>query len=495
MTAWPEARPGGWESSPSLMAGLVRGKDWSATPLGPMSGWSPALKLVVDIVLNAGFPMALRWGPDFVLIYNDGYRPILGDKHPWALGRPAREAWSEVWDEIQPLHQGILRGGPAVFAEDMLLRIQRFGARWDDARFTLGYSPVHDPTAPTGVGGILVTAVETTRSVTDRAQLRAEREHLTDLFRQAPGFICVLSGPDHCFELANDSYRELVGGRDVVGKTVAAVLPEVVGQRFIILLDQVFATGQPYVGAAVPATLDRPGGPAHVFLDFVYQPIRDAEGQVSGIFVEGMDVTERTQAAERQQMLVNELNHRVKNSLATVQSITTQTLRSATTLEGATSAIEDRIQSLARAHDTLTRENWSGADLEEVLRRALEPFERREDPRFVLRGGAVRLSPSQALALALAFHELATNAAKYGALSDPAGRVEVVWRRAGAELKLAWREQGGPPVAPLERRGFGSRLLERGLSRELGGSVDLTFAPAGVVCEIVMPLVEPAAGQ
>src|SRR5665213_2394788 len=110
------------------MVALVRAKDWSATPLGPSDSWSESLKVAVDIVMASGFPMALRWGPDFVLIYNDGYKPILGDKHPGALGLPAREAWSEVWNEIGPEHEAILHGrSPGLFSQDLLLRIQRHG--------------------------------------------------------------------------------------------------------------------------------------------------------------------------------------------------------------------------------------------------------------------------------------------------------------------------------------------------------------------------------
>jgi hypothetical protein len=153
------------------MAALVAAMDWSRTALGPRDAWSASLNMAVEIVLASGFPMALRWGPDFVLIYNDGYLPILGDKHPWALGRPAREAWSEVWPQIEPFHRQILTGAsPAVFARDLPLRIQRRGDAWEDAVFTLSYSPTPDPTAPGGIGGVFVTAIETT------AQFEAIRE-------------------------------------------------------------------------------------------------------------------------------------------------------------------------------------------------------------------------------------------------------------------------------------------------------------------------------
>jgi PAS domain S-box-containing protein len=166
-----------WQTPDSGMADLFEKTDWNATPLGPRDDWSPSLTLAFDIILLSAFPMALRWGADFILIYNDAYRPILGDKHPWALGRPAREAWPEVWPLIEPAHIAILEGqAPAVFAEDMLMHIQRHGKQWEDARFTLGYSPIKDASAPTGIGGILVTAVETTDKFVAETALKASEE-------------------------------------------------------------------------------------------------------------------------------------------------------------------------------------------------------------------------------------------------------------------------------------------------------------------------------
>lgn len=197
------------------------------------------------------------------------------------------------------------------------------------------------------------------------------------------------------------------------------------------------------------------------------------------------DLTERKEAEELQRLMVNELNHRVKNSLATVQSIAMQTLRGAVDAEAARHLLDQRICSLARAHDLLTARNWSGAALREVIGRAVEPF---GPAKFVVDGPEVEVSPRYALTLSLALHELATNAAKYGALGAPLGKVEIAWRLADGQLALDWRESGGPPVLPPLRRGFGSRLLERGLASELGGRTRLTFAPAGVACEIVAPL-------
>jgi two-component sensor histidine kinase/PAS domain-containing protein len=191
------------------------------------------------------------------------------------------------------------------------------------------------------------------------------------------------------------------------------------------------------------------------------------------------DLTELKRAEELQRLLINELNHRVKNTLATVQSLVLQTLRGAADLASARTAVSARIIALAEAHDLLTSRSWSGADVAEVVERAIAPFAAGQ---FTVEGPSLDLPPKEALALSLALHELATNAAKYGALSRPEGRVELRWRARDGELHLEWRESGGPPVAPPVRRGFGTRLLEDGLSQ-----TRLDFAPGGVVCATALP--------
>jgi two-component sensor histidine kinase/PAS domain-containing protein len=197
------------------------------------------------------------------------------------------------------------------------------------------------------------------------------------------------------------------------------------------------------------------------------------------------DLTERKQAEELQRLLGNELNHRVKNTLATVQSIVNQTLRGAADTESARATVNARIVALAEAHDLLTDRSWAGADLTDLVARAVAPF---AIGQIALGGPSVDVSPSQALALSLALHELATNAAKYGALCRPEGRVGLRWDVQGNRLNLSWRESGGPHVAPPSRRGFGSRLIENALSHDLDGQTRLEFAPEGVRCWITAVL-------
>lgn len=202
----------------------------------------------------------------------------------------------------------------------------------------------------------------------------------------------------------------------------------------------------------------------------------------------------RQQAEKHQQLLIRELNHRVKNSLATVQAIANQTLRTPEVSEGALGAFNDRLGALARAHDVLTEERWQSANIKDVIAGALEPYGGFDDRRFHLDGPAVELPPQAALSFAMALHELATNAAKYGALSVSEGRVDIVWSVAGTNssrrLRLSWSEKDGPLVAAPSRRGFGSRLIERGLAAELQGDVQLVYDPKGVTCKIDTPLPE-----
>jgi len=221
------------------------------------------------------------------------------------------------------------------------------------------------------------------------------------------------------------------------------------------------------------------------------QLYRDAQGQPErevGVFE---DITEQKQWEEHQMLLINELNHRVKNTLAAVQSIASQTLRTTETAAEAKIAIEGRLLALSRTHDVLTRENWEGADLYEIVEQAVAPYSSDGEDRLHVSGPKVRLSPRMALALAMALQELVTNAVKYGALSNATGEIRITWTVKPGEpsaLHLRWKESGGPPVQCPTRRGFGSGLIERSLAQDLGGHVHIVFAPTGVVCAVNAPL-------
>ena len=232
-----------------------------------------------------------------------------------------------------------------------------------------------------------------------------------------------------------------------------------------------------------------PGGPLEtLYLNFIYQPIRDEADAVVGIFVQGHDVTANVLATQRQKLMIDELNHRVKNTLATVQSIAIQTARSHVDPATFAATFQSRILALSHTHDLLTRTHWEGADLRAILEHETEAF---GPTRINLNGPATALPPATALSLGMIFHELATNAAKYGALSTPDGRVLIDWSLADQrdrKLKLIWREMDGPKVTQPDRRGFGSRLIERNIRHDLAGEIDLVYASDGLIAELTVPL-------
>lgn len=200
------------------------------------------------------------------------------------------------------------------------------------------------------------------------------------------------------------------------------------------------------------------------------------------------EIAERRRAEEHQRLLINELNHRVKNTLATVQSLAAQIRRGAQDPRTSYEAFTARLMALSRAHDVLTRQRWEGADLKDIAAGAVQPFDV-EGGRFVMKGPSVWLEPQTALALAMAWHELATNAVKYGALSAAGGKVDLSWGVMpdgddSLALELVWRESGGPEVKRPTRKGFGSRLLERGLAAELNGEVSVDYPRSGLICRM-----------
>ncbi len=217
-------------------------------------------------------------------------------------------------------------------------------------------------------------------------------------------------------------------------------------------------------------------------------PLRDRSGNIVGAVSVGVDITERKRIEEHRLLLLNELNHRVKNTLATVQAVAAQSFRRPRSDGSGREMFESRLMALSRAHDVLTSESWEGASLNEIVAQAISPYRGGPPSRFEVSGPPVRLSAKMALSISMALHELATNAVKYGALSTEKGRVRVAWQMHsqadGRELQLEWLETDGPGVKVPRHKGFGSRLIERGLAHELGGEARIEYRPAGVWCEI-----------
>jgi PAS domain S-box-containing protein len=321
------------------------------------------------------------------------------------------------------------------------------------------------------------------------------------LLLRSPVPIVLLWGEDGVM-IYNDPYSEFAGARhpQLLGSRVREGWPEVADFNDNVM--KVGLAGGTLSYKDQELTLYRKGVPEQVWMNLDYSPVLDEAGRPAGVLAIVVETTERVRAERHQRLLIDELNHRVKNTLATVQSIAAQTFKNERASEAsgrsARELFDAPLVALTRAHDLLTRENWDGAALHAIVHDAITAYRGERQDRFAITGPAVRLNSKMALSLAMALHELCTNAIKYGALSVPTGRVSISWTEEQTpeccRLRLEWREQGGPPVSAPVRRGFGSRLIEQQLAREFGGQVQLGFDPAGVLCIIEVPLASRECG-
>ncbi|HEY0205203.1 MAG TPA: PAS domain-containing protein [Acetobacteraceae bacterium] len=277
------------------MSARLRAYDWSAT-LGPAPGWHLSLKTLVTVMLAAVQPMFIAWGPQRILLYNDAYVPLLGQKHPDALGRPFFDVWPEVHGEIGPLFDQVFAGQP-VHMDDITLFLIRHGHP-EEAHFAFSYTPMHDESG--AVAGLFCSCMETTAQVLAERSRLAETGRQRRLFQRAPGFIAILRDQTLIYEFVNDAFVRLFGARNYIGHTVQDVFPDIEGQGLVEQMARVFRTGERFVARDTPVRFQSaPGGaPEERFLDFIYEPVLDEAGNVTGLFIEGHDVTDAHRASE-----------------------------------------------------------------------------------------------------------------------------------------------------------------------------------------------------
>ncbi len=297
--------------------------------------------------------------------------------------------------------------------------------------------------------------------------------------------------PNNPIIFANDSFLSLTGyaRQEVLGQSVNFVMAQGADREALAQIEAEFQGGSDN-GAEIHCR--RKDG-SKFWAALHVSPVRDKDDDVVQYFASFIDLTKHKEEQVQSRMLIDELNHRVKNTLAAVQSIVWQALRTATDPNAIREAIETRLFALSRSHDLLTRENWESAGLRDIIHDALEPFGVADGraERISISGGNIRFPPKEALALGIAFNELATNAVKYGAFANGTGSILIEWKiepaTEGNRLILCWQEKDGPPVAPPSRKGFGSRVIERGLAHELEGTVHLDYPASGVVCTVNIP--------
>ena len=281
---------------------------------------------------------------------------------------------------------------------------------------------------------------------------------------------------------------------DILGRTDRELLPAEVGARVVALKQEALAAGEPQ-GAEIAIE----DGHGIRWFDLHIEPLRNDAGDIVGLTGAAVDMTERKESEAHLRLLLRELTHRSKNLLAVIQAMARQTARHAGSIERFLNRFGARLQALAASHDLLVRESWYGASVNELIRSQLAMYMDRDDEQVTIDGPAVALKPEAAQNLGLALHELAVNAAKFGALSVPGGRLSITWGRrdnAGDQaIELDWHEQFGPRVKPRRKRGFGSMVIERNLVRALDAEVDLAFNPDGLHCHVVIPASQILAGR
>ncbi|MGD1877120.1 MAG: HWE histidine kinase domain-containing protein [Kiloniellaceae bacterium] len=504
------------------MVERIRKFDWAGHPFGPTEDWPQSLRSALSICLHSAFPTAIYWGPELRLLYNDAWAPIPGPRHPAALGKPAQEVWDDIWDIIWPQFRELLETGEGFHAENQLLPMRRYGFE-EETYWNYSFTAIRGEDGR--IAGIFNTGFETTEVVLNQRRLRFKLAYAEQLHEEqdpddAVAVATALLGehlqathvgywtPDSA-----DGNLSLVHGWADEGRT-----PAPAGQRlasFGAALAANLAKGQPAriddvesynateSGSNPGAAFAALAAQSAVFVPWMHgkqliavvsvmtaEPRRWNDDQVLTL-QEAIEVAWETveilRNEQRQDLLMREVNHRAKNALAVVQAVVR--LSQADDIGSFREVVEGRISALARTHDLLAESRWMGLELLSLAEAELRPFAS-SSGHLQINGPRLRLRPELAQAVALALHELATNAAKYGALKGNGGTLAVSWQNDdGQHLILDWHETTiGPVAAPSGRRGFGSELLEKSIHSQLGGRIDFDWAADGLKCRLDLPL-------
>ena len=333
-------------------------------------------------------------------------------------------------------------------------------------------------------------------------QIAANEQRMKTLFDASPVFIAITEGADHIYTYSNPAHDEIVG-RPLIGRTVIEAFPELEGQGVIERLDRVYRTGEREVVAELEATFDRTGtGTARKgWFSQTIEPIRDATGTVSGVISFAYEISNQVHARlaieaqnAHQSLLLGELQHRVKNTLATIRAISRMMVPGSEDAKSFHDRLSLRLAALARTHDLLTDADWTTVEFAQILKNESQPYDTDDRGRVTIEGDVLVLGSKQATSLGMAVHELMTNAIKHGALSSDEGRITVRTRLRGRRATICWVESGGPPVGPPdpEKTGFGTFVLDRILVSDLGGASNAEWHREGLRYEISFDIEEVA---
>ncbi|MBR0936759.1 PAS domain-containing protein [Bradyrhizobium jicamae] len=492
-----KGRSGRWEDGfppgGSGVDALMRAFDRSTTTLGPISEWPAHLKSVVRFMLPAKAQIVLFWGPEFIALYNDAYAPTIGQKHPRALGRPARENWAELWDDLEPLLRRVLETGETVFAKDRPFYIERHGYP-EDVYFDISYSPVHDEAGE--IGGVLCIVSETTERVVAQRELAKTQKRLSQAL-SASGMIGTFDWHVQTDTFYSDArFAEMFSVDPAksekgapLAEYLAGIHPEDV-ERITEAVNHALASVEKYIEEY--RLLQKDG--TIRWVETRGECLRDDNGNPSHFVGVVVDITNQKEAQERQRLLAREANHRVKNLFAVFHGIISLSARSARTPKEMAQSLRGRLDALMRAKDLIrpgimgTEHESERTTMDALVRTVLMPHDDGTS-RIVMGGPDVTVGARAVTSLALALHESATNATKYGALSEPNGAIRIKWEARDGDFHLEWEETGGPQiVAPPQAEGFGSILTQRSITDQLGGKIEYDWQRNGLKLRVTVPL-------
>lgn len=404
-----------------------------------------------------------------------GREPKLGEEF-WC------GSWRLFWPDGRPMPHDECPLALTLKTRRPVLGARAIAERLDGSRFPF----IPFPTPLFDADGKLTGAVNMLFDVTPWTEPEQATQHLAAIIESSDDAI-VSKDLDGTIRTWNGAAERLFGytASEIVGKSILTIIPPERHDEETIIIARI-RSGQRIEHFE---TVRRRKDGSLVDLSLTVSPVRDRNGRIVGASKIARDITERRQAERVKEHLVNEIKHRVKNTLGTVQAMAVQTFRKGPPEER--NMFIGRLHALADAHDVLTQRDWGSVSLREMALRALKPFADAKRARVRVDGSDADISPNRALLLAMVLHELGTNAVKYGALSNDTGTVDVVWDVVKADnartLKLGWEEHGGPSVAPPAHKGFGSRMIEHAIRGELGVS-EFRFDPEGLICRIEMPV-------
>ncbi|HYH14876.1 MAG TPA: PAS domain S-box protein, partial [Flavisolibacter sp.] len=300
------------------MGERIRQKDWSTSPLGEPTTWPQSLRTAVSILLNSQFPMFVWWGPELITIYNDAYINIAGEKHPKLLGASGREMWAEIWDVIGPLADTVMNKGQSSWSEDQQLNMNRHGFI-EETYFTFSYSPIFSDTGT--INGLFCACTETTEKVLAARRIKESEQNLRNIILQAPVAMCILKGESNVVEIANERMFELWGksAQELLNKPIFEGLPEAREQGLEQILQDVYNKGITFKADERPVQLPRKGKIQTTFLNFVYEPLRNGDGLITGVLAVAIDVTDQVIARQKIEESEDKLHRKVLERTAELE--------------------------------------------------------------------------------------------------------------------------------------------------------------------------------